>query len=116
VLSLAEHLVVTRPGHGLPVDHVPPDVRARVKDLQGATPERAEAALAERGGPRIYLTDVARVDLSATDIRRAVRAGAGAAELSGLVAPAVAEYILKYGLYREADETSFTDAGNKQTH
>jgi hypothetical protein len=28
----------------------------------------------------------------------------------------VAEYIIKYGLYREADETSSTDAGNKQTH
>jgi nicotinate-nucleotide adenylyltransferase len=116
VLSLAEHLVVTRPGYELPTGHVTPGVRARVRDLQGATPERAGAALAEGGGPRIYLTDVARVNLSATDVRRAVRAGVGRAELSALVAPPVAEYILKYGLYREADETSFTDAGNKQTH
>ncbi|HEV3468636.1 MAG TPA: nicotinate-nucleotide adenylyltransferase [Pyrinomonadaceae bacterium] len=116
VLSLAEHLVVTRPGHELPVGHVTPAVRARVVDLQGASRGRAEAALAEAGGPRVYLTDAARVDLSATDVRRAARAGAGAAELSSLVAPAVAEYIVKYGLYREADENSFTDAGNKQTH
>jgi nicotinate-nucleotide adenylyltransferase len=115
VLSLAEHLVVTRPGYGLPVEHVTPAVRASVRDLQGATREEAEAALSEPGGPRVYLTDVARVPLSATDIRRAV-AGGDAARLEGLVAPPVAEYILKYGLYREADETSFTDAGNKQTH
>jgi nicotinate-nucleotide adenylyltransferase len=116
VISLAEHLVVTRPGYELPTDHVTPDVRARVRDLQGATREGAEAALAEADGPRVYLTDVARVELSATDIRRAVGEGGGAARLEGLVAPPVADYILKYGLYREADETSFTDAGNKQTH
>jgi len=116
VLSLAEHLVVTRPGYGLPTGHVTPDVRGRVVDLRGATKAEAEAALAEPGGPRVYLTDVARVPLSATDIRRAVRGGAGAAELAASVAPPVAEYISKYGLYREADETSFTDAGNKQTH
>jgi nicotinate-nucleotide adenylyltransferase len=116
VLSLAEHLVVTRPGYELPVGHVTEDVRARVRDLQGATREGAEAALAEPGGPRVYLTDVARVDLSATDIRRAVAEGVGAERLGELVAPPVAEYILKYGLYREADEESFTDAGNKQTH
>jgi hypothetical protein len=59
---------------------------------------------------------VARVALSATDVRRAVREGVGARELAAAVAPPVAEYILKYGLYREADETGFTDAGNKQTH
>lgn len=116
VLSLAEHLVVTRPGHELPVEHVTEEVRGRVRDLRGATPERAEAALAEADGPRVYLTDVARVDLSATQVRRAAREGVGKAELSQLVAPPVADYILKYGLYREADETSFTDAGNKQTH
>src|ERR687894_1484138 len=28
VLSLAEHLVVTRPGYELPTDHITPDVRA----------------------------------------------------------------------------------------
>lgn len=116
VLSLAEHLVVTRPGYELPVEHVTPAVRGRVRDLQGATREQAEAALNEAGGPRVYLTDVARVNLSATDVRRAVREGGAAARLEGLVAPAVAEYIVKYGLYREADEESFTDAGNKQTH
>ena len=116
VLSLAEHLVVTRPGYELPVGHVTPEVRARVRDLRGATRAEAEAALSEPDGPRVYLTDVARVDLSATDIRRAVAGGGGAGKLEGLVAPPVAEYILKYGLYREADEESFTDAGNKQTH
>ncbi|HWS53387.1 MAG TPA: nicotinate-nucleotide adenylyltransferase [Pyrinomonadaceae bacterium] len=115
VLTLADHLVVTRPGYELPTGHVTQAVRERVVDLQGADAGRAEAALAGPGR-RVYLTDVARVNLSATDVRRAVREGAGRRELEALVGPAVADYIVKYGLYREADETSFTDAGNKQTH
>ena len=32
------------------------------------------------------------------------------------VVPAVAEYIRKYGLYRETDGTEFSDAGIKGTH
>jgi hypothetical protein len=40
------------------------------------------------------------------------------ARLEELVAPPVAEYVRKYGLYREqdTDETELNDAGNKQTH
>lgn len=116
VLALADQLVVTRPGYELPTEHVTPSVRERVRDLRGASDALAEAALAEPGGPRIYLNDVARVGLSATDIRRAVSEGAPRAELAALVGPPVAEYIIKYGLYREVGETSFTDAGNKQKH
>nr|MDQ3805119.1 nicotinate-nucleotide adenylyltransferase [Acidobacteriota bacterium] len=56
VLSLADHLVVTRPGYELPIEHVTPAVRERVVDLRGATAERAAAALAEPGGARVYLT------------------------------------------------------------
>jgi hypothetical protein len=48
-----------------------------------------------------------------------VRAAVGRgdrARLEALVAPAVAEYITKYGLYRETDGTGFSDAGIKGTH
>jgi nicotinic acid mononucleotide adenylyltransferase len=55
------------------------------------------------------------VKLSATDGRAAVARGEWAA-LGALVAPAVAEYIRKYGLYRETDGTEFSDAGIKGTH
>jgi nicotinic acid mononucleotide adenylyltransferase len=49
--------------------------------------------------PAIFLTDVVLEDVSATAIRSAARNGAGA-DLAGMAPPEVAEYILKYGLYR----------------
>jgi len=118
VLSLTDHLVVTRPGYELDDSHVTADVRARIADVRGASRERVEAELqAARGRKRIYLTDAASVSLSATDVREAVRSGgADAARLGELVAPPVAEYIRKYGLYMEADGTKFSDAGIKQEH
>ena len=115
VLSLAEHLVVTRPGYELPTGHVTEAVRGSVVDVRGATRERVEAALGEGGGPRVYLTDASNVRAAATDVRAAVGRGAWD-ELGALVAPPVAEYIRKYGLYRETDGTEFSDAGIKGTH
>ena len=52
---------------------------------------------------------------AATDVRAAVARGDWKS-LDELVAPAVAEYISKYGLYRETDGTEFSDAGIKGTH
>ena len=114
VLALTDHLVVTRPGYELSSDHVTADVRARIVDVRGATRERVEGELEAAGGPRIYLTDAANVDAAATDVRAAVGRGDWA-KLGALVAPAVAEYIRKYGLYRETDGTEFSDAGIKET-
>lgn len=115
VLALTDHLVVTRPGYELPVEHVTEAVRERIVDVRGATRERVAAALEETGGTRVYLTDAVNVKMAATDVRAAVaREDWGA--LEALVAPAVAEYIRKYGLYRETDGTEFSDAGIKGTH
>ena len=58
---------------------------------------------------------MADVKAAATDVRAAVGRGEWGA-LGALVAPAVAEYIRKYGLYRETDGTEFSDAGIKGTH
>ena len=115
VLTMCDHLVVTRPGYELGRAHVTEEIRGRIVDARGASRELVEAELAKAAGPRVYLTDVARVDLAATDVRRAAasqRAGA----LEGLVAPPVAEYISKYGLYVEGNGTEFSDAGIKETH
>jgi nicotinate-nucleotide adenylyltransferase len=120
VLTMTDHLVVTRPGHELDARHVTQHIRDLIADVRGATPARVEAALAEgRGGTRIYLTDAASVAVSSTDVRRAAgEGGVAGARLEELVAPPVAEYVRKYGLYREqdTDETELNDAGNKQTH
>jgi nicotinate-nucleotide adenylyltransferase len=117
VLTLTDQLVVTRPGYELSTAHVTPEIRGRVVDVRGQTREQVARSLEETEGrgTRIYLTDAAGVDASATDIRGAVARGAWD-ELGALVAPPVAEYIRKYGLYQEADGTEFSDAGIKETH
>ncbi|MFL6254637.1 MAG: nicotinate-nucleotide adenylyltransferase [Pyrinomonadaceae bacterium] len=115
VLALTDQLVVTRPGYELPVEHVTEAVRERIVDVRGATRERVELKLEEASGPRIYLTDAVNVGVAATDVRASVARGE-CKSLDSLVAPAVAEYIRKYELYRETDGTKFSDAGIKGTH
>jgi nicotinate-nucleotide adenylyltransferase len=115
VLALTDHLVVTRPGYELPTGHVTEAVRGRIVDARGAGRGRVEEELKKDEGPRIYLTDAVNVRVAATDVREAVARGDLEA-LDELVAPAVAEYIRKYGLYRETDGTEFSDAGIKGTH
>ena len=115
VLTLADQLVVTRPGYELPVGHVTEAVRERIVDVRGASRERVEEELKRGEGPRVYLTDAANVKAAATDIRAAVARDEWDA-LGALVAPSVAEYIRKYGLYRDTDGTEFSDAGIKGTH
>jgi nicotinic acid mononucleotide adenylyltransferase len=83
--------------------------------VRGAAPGRVAGELEEGEGPRVYLTDAANVRAAATDIRAAVARGEWET-LDSLVAPAVAEYIRKYGLYRETDGTEFSDAGIKGKH
>jgi nicotinate-nucleotide adenylyltransferase len=114
VLTLTDQIVVTRPGYELPTAHVTEEIRRRVADVRGRTREEVEAEVEESGGARVFLTDAANVDASATGVRAAVARGAWG-ELDALVAPAVAEYIKKYGLYRGADGTEFSDAGIKET-
>ena len=115
MLTMTDHLVVTRPGYELPTEHVTPAIRERVVDVRGASREAVEGKLEEAGGARIYLTDAANVKAAATRIRAVVRGGEWD-ELGALVAPPVAEYIRKYGLYGEEDGTEFFDAGIKETH
>lgn len=112
VLTLTDTIVVTRPGYELPTAHVTDEIRSRVVDVRGRTREEAEGELEKSEGPRVFLTDAANVEVSATEVRAAVEQGE-LAKLDALVAPAVAEYIKKYGLYRGADGTEFSDAGIK---
>jgi nicotinate-nucleotide adenylyltransferase len=115
VLALTDQIVVTRPGYTLGTSHVTESVRARIVDVRGQTREQLEEKLEETSDARIFLTDAANVDAAATDVRAIVTRGAWD-ELERMVAPGVAEYIRKYGLYREANGTEFSDAGIKETH
>jgi nicotinate-nucleotide adenylyltransferase len=79
LLTMINHIVVTRPGHE--VDETLPAPNARV-----------------------LFTDAVMKDISATNIRRLTSEGRFE-ELARLVPAPVAEYIKKYELYRETNET-----------
>ncbi|HVF43654.1 MAG TPA: nicotinate-nucleotide adenylyltransferase [Pyrinomonadaceae bacterium] len=115
VLALADTVVVTRPGYELPTAHVTDDVRRRIVDVRGRTREEVGAELEKSEGPRVFLSDASNVEVSATEVRAAVGRGE-LNKLDALVAPAVAEYIKKYRLYRGADGTEFSDAGIKENN
>jgi nicotinate-nucleotide adenylyltransferase len=100
VLSLVNHIVVTRPGYELGVEHVTQDVRERIVDLRGLGAKEAARVIDEGQGAKIYVTDAVVMDVSATAIRELARQGREG-EVYRLVPPPVAEFIEKYQLYRE---------------
>jgi nicotinate-nucleotide adenylyltransferase len=94
VLDLAHFVVVARPGITLD------SLTKRVPDLAGrmTTPDRLEPSAATR----IILVEASTPDISSTDIRRRVAAGA---PIAGLVPAAVADYIAAHRLYRATSQT-----------
>jgi nicotinate-nucleotide adenylyltransferase len=112
VLTLTDTIVVTRPGYELNVSHVTPLVRERIVDLRAAEHDAVEKIPSQTSSstPRIFFSDVVEIDVSATEIRRAVLEEQGEknaldeeriTRLEELVSPSVAEYIRKYRLYQE---------------
>ncbi|HEV7376298.1 MAG TPA: nicotinate-nucleotide adenylyltransferase [Pyrinomonadaceae bacterium] len=102
VLTLTNHIVVARPGYEWDALHVTPEIRERIVDLRrGADTERMAREIDSSERAKIYITDAVNIDVSATMIRRAVRQGLDTDWLR-LVTTSVADYIRKYGLYREA--------------
>ncbi len=97
LLSMTNHIVVTRPHVELRTDHLPESVRKRIVDLRGVK----KAPGSESG--TIFISDAVMVDISATEIRRAANENRDA-ELLTLVPESVAEYIRKYSLYRDSNE------------
>ena len=93
VLTLVNIIVVTRPDYEIGFSHVTDDIRNRIIDLRenGGQPESAN-------GQQIYITDAVQIDVSATEIREKIRAGAtGWREL---VPEKVAKYVEKYQIYK----------------
>ncbi len=71
VLSLSNHIVVTRPGSKIGVSHVTDEIGSRIADLRSAP-----GAIATDSSRRsIYITDAVNLDISATEIRQKVRDG-----------------------------------------
>jgi len=96
LVTLVNHIVVTRPGYEIE-DY--PTVRNRIVELRGG---QVQAALEEES--RVFVTDVVMKDISASQIRRLASAGRYS-ELTGLLSKPVANYIEKYRIYQESNET-----------
>jgi nicotinate-nucleotide adenylyltransferase len=94
VLLMSNHIVVTRPGYEISLDHVTDAVRDRIVDLRSTN---------SRPGPTnelgIYITDAVKLDVSATEIRDDVREDERL-DRQNDVPEEVAKYIEKYELYK----------------
>jgi nicotinate-nucleotide adenylyltransferase len=94
LLTMTNHIVVTRPGYEPAATHVGA-ISERIVDLRSG-----KGALGQEG---IFFTDVVMNDVSATNIRRLASEGR-TGELEPLVPGPVLEYIRKYEIYRELNE------------
>lgn len=94
VLLMTNHIVVTRPGYEIAFDHVTLAVRERIVDLR-----EAAGSVHQNGGPRIYITDAIKFDVSATEIREDISTDERLDNPDD-VPQAVAKYIEKYELYK----------------
>jgi len=101
LLSMVNHIVVTRPGYEFSSAHVGPAEAERVVDMRGLAQPPSQSV--EPGHPKIFVTDAVMHDVSATSARGAARDNR-IQELNKLVPSAVAQYITKYRLYRNSNE------------
>lgn len=97
LLKMCDLIVVTRPGYDMERSE-PPDV-ATIVDVRGMSSREISERLSADTGPRVFLTDAAMVDVSATRIRAEAQSGQ-MKELRANVPAEVASYIEKYELYR----------------
>jgi nicotinate-nucleotide adenylyltransferase len=99
LLTMANHIVITRPGYEIEVTGMSSEIRKRIVDTRNSTGSGNRSA-----SKQIFITDAVQMEISATEIRLA----AGERKLDRLVQlvpKAVADYIIKYDLYRETNES-----------
>ena len=101
LLTMTSHIVVTRPGYDVSNEHVGTFFRDRIVDLRSV--DNGAGKIQQLSGARIFVTDVVNKDISATEIRHVAKQGRFD-DLNNLVPQPVAEYIKKYGVYRDSHE------------
>jgi nicotinate-nucleotide adenylyltransferase len=116
LLTLIDHVVMARPGYELQTAHVTDEIRRRIVDLRGRTTAEITGALAATDEAHIYFTDAVFADVSATAIRQATRASEIEDGPSLPVPAAVAEYIRKYGVYRDSHDSERDNAEGRSAH
>ena len=102
LMTLANLIVVTRPGYEIASGHVPAEVATGIVDVRGAKHVLAKE-IASRDRQKIFVTDAVMHDVSATEVRQAARDD-NFETLKELVPLEVADYIRKYRLYRNTHE------------
>ena len=102
LMAITNHIVVTRPGFEVGIDHLPAAVRKQIVDVRGPGGP-AKAASVPVGNNAIFISDAVMMEISATDIRRAAREGRFS-DLEKWVPGPVARYVKKYSLYRDSNE------------
>ena len=92
LVAMCDLIVVGRPGYTFEskVDNV--------ADVRGQNQPAIAELVKHETKPRVFFTDVVMIDVAATEIRAAVRAG-GLENVKTNVPPSVAAYIEKHGLY-----------------
>ena len=100
LMTLANLIVVTRPGYEISAAPATAETAASIVDLRGA---REVSGASEPGSKRIFVSDAVMIDVSATEIRRAASED-DSEKLNRLVPLEVAEYIRKYRLYRNTTD------------
>jgi nicotinate-nucleotide adenylyltransferase len=96
LLTMCDLIVVTRPGYEINSIATP---SSELVDLRNVEANQIVEVVKRDGQPRVFITNVAMIDVSATQIRAAAQTNDGTG-LQTMVPPAVARYIDKYSLYR----------------
>lgn len=94
VLTMTNHIVVSRPGYNFDDDHVTDKIRERIVDLRGN--EKPDIT-GKKGKYCIYMTDAVNLDVSATEIRQKIRDNDE--EWRDDLTNEVAKYVEKYQIY-----------------
>jgi nicotinate-nucleotide adenylyltransferase len=102
LVTLANLIVVTRPGYEVTANHVPAEFASGVVDVRSSQSDRA-TEIADSGEKKVFITDAVMQDVSATEVRKVAREE-DFESLTRLVPLEVADYIRKYRLYRNKHE------------
>jgi nicotinate-nucleotide adenylyltransferase len=103
VLEMANFVVVSRPGH--PAAALPSKLPALAARMSGSPAARVSTVVDVSAGPQVLLVDSPTYDVSSTEVRRRLAAGAS---IAGLVPAAVETYIGQHGLYSSGDAAAGT--------
>ena len=99
LLTLANLIVVTRPGYEVSTAEVVKDIATRVVDVRGSSTAQT-SGMVKAGSPQVFINDAVMNEVSATAVRQAARADRES-DLNKLVPLDVAAYIRKYKLYSD---------------